>query len=244
VNGFTPEVHTMTTTIVLVNQVDPKTSTLAAQVTCDWLGRVAAACSQQLATDAAPFHGGGYEVVAADLAKDGQSTFAIVWQLLNAPGAEAYHDWQSGLIIAFEGLSTCSSLDDVSQGISHEILEILGDPGCNAWVDDTEGAEWARELCDATQGDGYVIDGIRVSNFLLPAFFEPGAKGPYSFLGTTGKDPVSAPFTTAPGGYQIRRDSGTGETQVFGQIMTKRPALRIVSPISRSYRRLQQHTKA
>lgn len=234
----------MITHIVLVNKVDPKTSTLAAQVTGAWLARVAAACEKQLSGDASPYYGGGYVISSASSIAVGQSEFEIDWQLPQAPGAEAYHDWQNGMVVAFEALATCSTLDDVSTGISHELLEILGDPGCDVWVDDGTGFEWARELCDATQGNSYEVDGIKVSNFLLPTFFESGAKGPYSFLGTTGQDPVSAPFTTATGGYQIRRNTGTGETQVFGQIQSRRPALRIVSPVSRSFRRLQQTKKA
>jgi hypothetical protein len=233
----------MSTCIVLVNKVDPKTSLLAAQVTADWLTRVAAACQTQLSEDVAPIHGGSFVVSAAALANEGESEFDIDWQLLNAPGAEAYHDWQTGKVVAFEALSTCATLDDVSKGISHELCEILGDPGCNQWVDDGQGGEYARELCDACQDSSYVIDGVAVSNFLLPTFFEPNAKGPFSFLGTKGTDVITAPFATAPGGYQIRRDPGTGETQVTGQILTRRPAFRIVSPVSRSYRRLQQKRK-
>jgi hypothetical protein len=236
--------NAVTIHIVLVNKVAPSTSSLAAQVTPAWLARVAAACQKQLTQHASPYYGGGYIISSGASAPSGDSTFEVDWQLPQAPGAEAYHDWQDGMVIAFEALATCTTLGDVSTGISHEILEILGDPGCNQWADDGTGFEWARELCDATQGNSYDIDGIQVSNFLLPTFFESGAKGPYTYLGTTGADPVSAPFTTAPSGYQIRRSSGTGETQVFGQIKARRPALRIVSPVSRSFRRLQQARKA
>ena len=230
----------MTTNIVLVNKVAAATSPLAAQVTAGWLADVAGACNEQLSSHAAPYDGGGYLISSAAAAPSGDSTFELDWQLPQAPGAEAYHDWQAGMVVAFEALATCSTLNDVSTGISHELLEILGDPGCDAWVDDGTGFEWARELCDATQGNSYAIGGIQVSNFLLPAFFETGAKSPYSYLGTTGKDPVLAPFATASGGYQIRRNTGTGETQVFGEVAARRPMLRIVSPVSRSFRRLKQ----
>lgn len=229
-----------TTCIVLVNKVNPSTSPLAAQVSAAWLAKVAAACQTQLNDDAAPYWGGSFAISTGTVCNESESEYDIEWALPNAPGAEAYHDWQGGKVVAFEALSTCTTLNDVSTGISHELLEIMGDPGCNVWTDDQQGAEWAHELCDATQANSYEIEGIQVSNFLLPAFFEPGAAGPYSFLGTKGSDPVTAPFTTAPGGYQIRRDSGTGETQVQGEVKSRRGMLRVVSPVSRTWRRLQQ----
>jgi len=153
--------------------------------------------------------------------------FALVDALPGEPGAIAYHDVNGVAVpVAFLALSTCDTLDDVSTAISHEMCETQGDVACNIWCDDESGAEWARELCDAVESNSYGVDlgdgqpPIMVSDFLLPAFFEPNATGPMSFLAAGGASPAtvqgtpSMPFQTATGGYQIKRDSGGNETQV------------------------------
>jgi hypothetical protein len=63
---------------------------------------------------------------------------------------------------------------------------------------------WALELCDATQGDSYSINDVAVSNFLLPAYFDPLEQtGPFDHLGV-----VSGPFVIRPGGYAISSSRG------------------------------------
>jgi hypothetical protein len=222
----------MTISVVIVNEVTVSQSPLAAQLTPAWLDLVAKAINDQLAEEVRPYWGGSF-VVRSDTkanVSQGEVIFAIVWSLPDAPGAEAYHDWQNGQIVGFLALSTCSILDDVSIGISHELCEINGD---------TNNSEFARELCDATQGDSYDSNnGIRVSNFVLPAFFNPNSTGPFTYMGSMGHETINAPFQTASGGYQIKRNSGTGETQVLGE-MGKRAA-RAKHWSSRTFRRLAQ----
>jgi hypothetical protein len=190
------------------------TSPLAAEVTPAWLAQVAAAVEVQLNRDVAPHWGGSYAVrvgTGADL-QPGEVAFAIVDSLPNAPGAIAYHDVGGGDVpVAFLALSTCSTLGDVSVAISHECCETAGDWSCNFWADDGTGTEWALELCDAVESNAYVVQGVPVSDFLLPAFFAPAAPGPYSYTGA-----ARAPFQTAPGGYQITRTATGTETQVQG----------------------------
>jgi hypothetical protein len=60
---------------------------------------------------------------------------------------------------------------------SHELLEMLVDPEMSMTVlDSTENANrlFAYEICDPVQDDrwGYLIDGVRVSDFVLPTWFE------------------------------------------------------------------------
>lgn len=224
---------------VLVMQAT--SSPLAAEVTPAWLGRCAEACSTQLARDVAPVYGGVYGVRVASSATDvqpGELVFAILDSLPDAPGAIAYHDVAGGDVpVAFLALSTCSTLDDVSTAISHELCETAGDASCNLWADDGTGHEWARELCDAVESNSYPIDlgdgqpPVNVSDFLLPSFFGAGASPPYSYMQGTPSPATatagfpSSPFSTAPAGYQIERSSGTGETQVTGSAKGKKGAL-------------------
>jgi hypothetical protein len=230
----------MSLSVVLV--MEATSSPLVPQVTPAWLARCAVACSTQLIRDVSPVYGGGpYAVRVALDAKDtrtGEVVFAIVDALPQSPGAIAYHDVAgNALPVAFLALSTCSSLDDVSTAASHELCETAGDPDCNTWNDDGAGHEFCRELCDAVESVSYPVDigdggpPVLVSDWLLPAFFAASAPGPYSFRGT-----AQGPFLTAPGGYQIQRTSGGGETQVTGMIRaSKIPRAKHWS--SRTYRR-------
>lgn len=202
-------------------------SALVSQVNVDWLGRCAAACATQLRRDVSRWWGAAIDGVRVSNGQDlqfGEMVFAVVDALPDAPGAVADHDVQGNAMpVAYLALSTCNSLDDVSTAISHELCEIDGDEDCNVWCDDGQGHEWAREICDAVESNSYPIDlgdgqpPIRVSDFLLPAFFEAGASGPYNFCAAIANQASpSAPFATASGGYQIERDSGGNEQQVQG----------------------------
>lgn len=206
-------------TFVLLKEVT--SSALAAQVTPEWLTKAAASLTVQLNRDFAPCWGGSYLVRVGsrptDIAK-GEIAFSILDTLPSAPGAIAYHDVDGNAVpIAFLALSTCNTLDDVSSAISHECCETGADAGCNLWADDGAGTEWAHEACDAVESASYKIGDITVSDFVTPAFFVRNSSGPYSFMGV-----AYAPFQTAGGGYQIKRTSGTGESQVTGDLGSKR----------------------
>lgn len=82
--------------------------------------------------------------------------------------------------------------------LSHEILELLVDPFANLTVLVEDHAKaYAAEVCDACEadGDGYLIDSVRVSDFVYPAWFgSPGARMDFQ-----GK--IQQPFQLLPGGY-------------------------------------------
>ncbi|MEA2298682.1 MAG: hypothetical protein QOF77_1618 [Solirubrobacteraceae bacterium] len=96
--------------------------------------------------------------------------------------------------------------------LSHELLETLGDPHSNLLVRDStkDGSPFfAYENCDPVESDelAYEIDGVRVSNFVLPRYFDLGATdGPFDFLGH-----LSRPLSTAPDGYLNMLDTETGQ---------------------------------
>jgi hypothetical protein len=210
------------TTFRCVLVVEATTSLLTKSVTPAWLEAVAQSAMLQLNTDVSAYYGGTY-FVRVGSAKDvqvGEIVFSIVDLLPKEPGAVAYHDVAGNAVpVAFLALSTCNTLDDVSTAITHELCEIAGDAPCDMWADAGTGQEFAKELCDAVQANLYTIDAVAVSDFLLPAFFAPGAPGPYCFTQAmgVGDNYPSAPFATTSGGYQIVRDSGGGETQVAAE---------------------------
>jgi hypothetical protein len=123
-------------------------------------------------------------------------------------GALGYHD------ITPDGLplgkvfakTTVDEGGAVSVTASHELLEILGDPDINliAEVDDGTGRPakfYAYEVCDACEDDqfGYKINGILVSDFVYPAYFE-SFRAANSTQFDFGKH-ITAPFTLLAGGY-------------------------------------------
>src|SRR5258708_294205 len=74
-----------------------------------------------------------------------------------APNALAYHKTTNGVPDIEIGVDLFSSLLDgpesMSGGVSHELLETLGDAGANEWSDlqDASAQTRARENCDAVQ---------------------------------------------------------------------------------------------
>lgn len=98
---------------------------------------------------------------------------------------------------------------------SHELLEMLLDPYINLVVEDTNrGVFVAYEACDAVEADelGYDINGVQVSDFVLPDFFNPLA-GSYKGAQYSHLSNVHAPFQLAAGGYESVYIPGKGWTQ-------------------------------
>ena len=78
-------------------------------------------------------------------------------------------------------------------------------------------AFWAYEACDAVEDDslGYAIDGVQLSDFVLPSYFEVfNIKGPWDHgLHLTGGMPA-----LTPGGYMAYYDIPSGQwTQIFAK---------------------------
>jgi hypothetical protein len=95
-------------------------------------------------------------------------------------GALGYHDLtQQGLPLGkvFAG-TDAQYKSQWSVTASHELLEMLGDPDINLTVfrqqQDGSGVLYAYETCDACEDDqfGYQINGVLVSDFVLPSWFE------------------------------------------------------------------------
>jgi hypothetical protein len=143
-----------------------------------------------------------------------------MWQLAvlesaDQAGALGYHEKTSaglplgkvfaGTTIKYGGLWSVT--------FSHELLEMLLDPWINLTIPDSDNKRsWSYEACDAVEADelGYKIDGVQVSDFVLPSYFENDitlAKShKRSFCGH-----VTAPLSLAPGGYMSFVDWTTGE---------------------------------
>ncbi|SRR6266566_2414366 len=132
------------------------------------------------------------------------------------PDALAYHDLTpDGLPEAKVFVKT--TLDDnqlVSVSASHELVEMLVDPATNMM---TTGPSpklmYAYESADPVEELTFRVDGIEMSDFVYPAYFETFHKpGSVRF---DHQNKVKKPFQILSGGYQIIFKNGKW-TQVFG----------------------------
>jgi hypothetical protein len=194
-------------------------------VTDDQCGEMVRAIGEQLARDVAPIWG---QVPGLEFVRKGQtplsgSAHCYIQDQPDVEGALGYHDEDEDGIPYIKvfcaptldnGGSVLTGADSVSCTLSHEVIELVGDGPANIWVDGPDGTDYARELCDAVEGDVYQVHGVTVSNFLYPAFFDPKA--------TSGSkldhlEKLRRPFAMTPGGYQIRRTEPGRVSQVFAR---------------------------
>ena len=143
----------------------------------------------------------------------------LVDEAPSASGALGYHDaTPNGVPEAFvfvgpilaNGGTWTDGADSVSVCMSHEVLEMLLDLEANEYVNDHAGRMWAREACDAVEARSTVVAGCALSDYVLPAYFIPGAHGPYDKLGA-----LTAPFSVDAGGYAIVSKSEK-PSRIFG----------------------------
>lgn len=135
------------------------------------------------------------------------------WQFIyfddpDQKGVEGNHDLtRHGQPISKVFVKT--SLDDkvpVSVTASHELFEMVIDPIANLWAEATNRTQYAYEMCDPVEEDTFMVNGMEMSNFLHPSWFEPfkhprGTK--FDHLGRLKK-----PFTMTKGGYMIIKRNG------------------------------------
>lgn len=140
-------------------------------------------------------------------------------------GALGYHDLtQEGL-----PLSKVFAKTDQTYGeswtctASHELLEMLADPCINLTVFDQDGGIggrlYAYEVCDACEAEefGYKIDGVLVSDFVYPSWFQSFRKSKGTQFDHTKN--IGKPFELIKGGYIGVYDvtRGTGWKQLTAE---------------------------
>ena len=149
------------------------------------------------------------------------------WQLVildNSDQANAlgYHDLtESGLPLGkvFAG-SDIKAGSSWSVTASHELLEMLGDPDINTSVlvegEKGQSVLYAYENCDACEDDkfGYEINGVLVSDFVFPSWFQSFRKAGTQFDFC---NKITKPFELLDGGYigVFYISSGHGWEQLY-----------------------------
>jgi hypothetical protein len=181
--------------------------------------RVIRALNRQIAEDFEP-----YWSMGAELRLEGRGrrpdpeemrgdAVIYLWDDPAPDGVLGFHD-KNGMGMPY-GIVFTSYVEETgrpwSHTFSHEALELLADPESNLLVQGPhpdpreEGREvffW-YEMCDAVQDEFYEIDGVTVSNFVLPLYFTSGEerRGRNDFLGLRHGRTRLRSFGVNPGGY-------------------------------------------
>lgn len=116
-----------------------------------------------------------------------------LWDKTDVADALGYHDQNArGIPYGFVFTDLAKKLGEPwTVTLSHEALEMIADPEVNLLVmgphptDPKKTVFHWYEMSDAVQAETYKVDGIEVSNFVLPLYFtgsdEPGGRN--DFLG-------------------------------------------------------------
>jgi hypothetical protein len=178
------------------------------------LRRLVAALDKQLQRDFAPIWGYPAALYVAEKPKPSD------WQIVflddsDAADALGYHDLtKDGQPVSKVFVkATIAAKQKVSVTASHELLEMLIDPGAQMWAQNNNGRFYAYEVCDAVEDEEYVIDGVAVSDFVYPSFFESWHQPMSTRFDHLEK--VSRPFQTLQNGYQVV-SNGAVVREIFG----------------------------
>jgi hypothetical protein len=110
--------------------------------------------------------------------------------------------------------------EPVSVAASHELFEMVIDPMANLWADKTPNTQYAYEVCDAVEEDVFAVNGLPMSNFVYPSWFEP-FKHPrgtrFDHKGT-----LKEPFSMTEGGYVIKKVNGRKVIKAYGSAAKRR----------------------
>lgn len=132
------------------------------------------------------------------------------------PGALAYHDLTPDFLPVSK-VFVKTTLDDeqlVSVSASHELVEMLVDPAINMMTTGPNAkVTYAYESADPVEEESFPVNGIQMSDFVYPSYFEVFRKPNTVQFDEMKK--VTKPFQILKGGYQIILKNGK-ETQIFG----------------------------
>jgi len=142
------------------------------------------------------------------------------WQFIyfddaDTAGALGYHDLthKGQPISKIFVKTTLSAKELVSVTACHELFEMVIDPLANLWAEGPDGTEYAYEMSDPVEEDTFQVDGIQMSNFVHPSWFEPFKHPPGTKFDHLGL--LKRPFSMTKGGYMIVKRKGK-VTQEYG----------------------------
>jgi hypothetical protein len=115
-------------------------------------------------------------------------------------GSRGWHGWLGGRPYAM--IAAGATWTKVA---SHELMEMLVDPRGSGWLDG-----FAKEICDPVKRLSYLVQRVRVADFVTPAWFT-GGSGRFDFLNR-----VSA-ARSVQFGFVMAYDRSTGQYRRIGR---------------------------
>jgi hypothetical protein len=208
-------------------------------VTDDEVKTAVAALQTQIHRDFAPAW--GIDAELAFVAKDSEPAPGSWWLVVEDnsefAGAVAYHTLTSeGLPRVKISVANAKQANwEWTMAASHDLMERLANPMLNLTVfvaadNGTSGKLYVREICDPVSSPEYTykIDGVVVSNFVFPSWFESFRKKGSSQFDYGNY--LTSPFELGAGAYMTTFDvrDGSGWRPVFTLVSSnrKRPSLR------------------
>ena len=133
----------------------------------------------------------------------------------DAAGVEGYHELTRHRLPLSKVFveTTLNDGEKVSVTASHELAEMLVDPAGNLWAEGSHHTLYAYEMADAVEEEHFSVDGIPMSDFVYPAFFEVFRKPNTAQFDHCRK--VARPLQLLKGGYHIVSKAGVVK-EVFG----------------------------
>jgi len=199
------------------------------------LQRVIRAINRQIEEDFFPYWSMGASIRLEGTTVDAPDTDRLedmrgdaviyVWDTVDVTTVLGFHDRNHrGIPFGFVFTELSEELGEPwSVTLSHEALELIADPEVNLLVkgphpeDPTVEVFHWFEMCDAVQAETYKIDGVLVSNFVLPLYFtvQDEIASRNDFLGTFEGRGALQSFGVAPGGYVGFFNHETGKHERF-----------------------------
>jgi hypothetical protein len=179
----------------------------------------------------------------------------FLWDKANVKDATGYHESNnSGIPCGYVFTELSKKLGEQwSVTLSHEALELVGDPQINLLVQGPHpnGSKkvvfHSFEMCDAVQDETYEIDGVKVSNFVLPLYFTESDEtgGRNDFLGRQHNGKKLKSFGINPGGDVSFFNPATGKYGDYSRKGDKRAARRMeIKKLAGSGRSILRKSKA
>ena len=119
-------------------------------------------------------------------------------------GALAYHELVNGVADSIIYVGTAKFYHySWTVGFTHELWEMLADPGLVETAQSVDGRIWAEENADPVEADkyGFTVAGqdgspILISDFVTEKWFGAETQGPFDYTNA-----VQTPLVVLPGGY-------------------------------------------
>jgi hypothetical protein len=156
----------------------------------------------------------------------------IYFDTADTAGALGYHDLtdEGQPLTKVFVKTTLAAGELVSVTAAHELFEMVIDPIANLWAEAADGTEYAYEMSDPVEEDTFLVDGVPISNFVHPSWFEPFKHPPGTKFDHLGK--LTKPFSMTKGGYVITKKKG----KVSEQFASKAKAERFAKEKRRGHR--------